>query len=1303
MDDGDEDRYQAFLADFLHPGVRLPNLPQSCAKLTDTPPLLPWPSLPSQAPGGGGGGAEDSDSDVDYETVNPAARAVAARALRGGPPPGAHGLTHQAGGQPASAYPPPGGMPSRALPPRAARTAAAASGWPSLGWMDGPASGAPRAGQENQHPVGGGAGAGAATAAAAPCAPGVPELTAAHVNAAADAAAAVVQTVMAQQRAATQARGGAALLPPDELARLVASAMLTETVRLGMLGNALPPLQQQQQPQQPQNAHRRKAKAAVPVFGTSQHAALPPPEVAAQFAVRAVQDLAGLGALSGRSLPGAGGAVGGGVQSVPPPAQALVGANRASNAASAGAAARPHVPAVFTANFTALQLRCVRKQLHEHTQLLLQVLTLSARAPGPAMATAASTTYGLLAGLVSARAAALETGAAERYPVAVLACAAPKGPLYNGPGGSSWASVVDESLVLGDDSVYGSEVEAWWPGSPTTGLATLLDIPPLKHIPEFLAAVDKLPPAAGGGGHHRGADGPPGWSSEPHMMGGDDDDAEADPDAVPRTAARRHRAQPPSVAVLPVAHPVLRDLLALRFGHSRLSSPALVVHASSWPRDQFTPGEDRLLATGFHTFGRNWAAVAQHLLPSRSTLQLSNRWKNATGAARNAKAVKGRSGAPLRAAAAAVTAPLTVSEAQALKAARVALMGQKSALTVTGSPLVWSQLAAHCWRLGHVQRPASVLQKLWRELLAASGCTSKPKGKAASAPDGETEHQAADADDPAAHQAAMMGPMDGDDAWRDADVDPDAEQLGGGGAQQHDAGDEPRGDAPAGAACLLSPGFMSGDAAAGSVTARELRGSPAAPMDRYELMDAFMLQHLPQQAPVAAPAAAPQPAAPVRAQPSGGPSGGGGWRELPPPLAPPPPVPPAGFRARGPPDSLALGGELPCHSTGGMTALLAEVGIHVAVTGAPSWAPPPMLPGRGRHGTASRKRDAAAAAGDDTQTVATGVGGGATSTRRRRVVPPAPSVTAHPPAAAAKKSQGGSGSGQAGRKKAQGREDVGGSTGKRKRASKPAASSAGGTNSGQHHKSVSRPRPGGRGGAAAAELPRFDDADFVFDPADIPPEERLLDDVVIKKRRQEAPPERSPGAAGGGRPTVEHRAAATLSAMCAPFPRGNSPPSTGKKQFQHEHLADSPAPKRVTFAEQEVLMDSGSDSEGEPPAPAPAPAPQPQPLPVSPPPVQLPPAQEVAVPVPVAEAPAVLRDNEVIHEGEVLQFTPAEDKAILIAARGAPQGKPTLMTFALLLCDSDHPLLVGGKSAAQAQTRYLDLVRRMTAARAAKR
>ena len=43
------------------------------------------------------------------------------------------------------------------------------------------------------------------------------------------------------------------------------------------------------------------------------------------------------------------------------------------------------------------------------------------------------------------------------------------------------------------------------------------------------------------------------------------------------------------------------------------------------------------------------------------------------------------------------------------------------------------------------------------------------------------------------------------------------------------------------------------------------------------------------------------------------------------------------------------------------------------------------------------------------------------------------------------------------------------------------------------------------------------------------------------------------------------------------------------------------------------------------------------------------------------------------------------------------------MTFAMLLCDSDHPLLVGGKSAAQAQTRYLDLVRRMTAARAAKR
>ena len=1184
-------------------------------------------------------------------------------------------------------------MPSRALPPRAARTAAAASGWPSLGWMDGsPTGDTPRAGQENLHPVGGGGGgggAGAAAAAAAPCAPG--DLTAAHVNAAADAAAAVMQTVLAQQGA----RGDAALLPPSELAKLVASAVLTETMRLGMLGSGPsqppppPPPQQQQQQQQ-----RRKTKAPVPVFGTSQHAALPTPEAAAQLAVRAVQDLAGLGGLNGMPFLGAGGAVSGGVLTAPPPAQTPgaigVAANRADREAPAPAAHPP--AAVFTANFTALQLRCVRKQLHEHTQLLLQVLALSARAPGPAMAAAASTTYSLLAGLVAARGAALEAGAGERYPVSLLTTPAPDGPLYCGPGGASWISVADESLIQGDDGVYGSDVEAWWPGAPTSGLVTLLDIPPLRHIPEFLAAVNKLPAAQGG---QQGPGTAAGWSSEPNMLGGgaDDDDTEADPDAMPK--ARRHRAQPPSAAALPVAHPVLRDLLALRFGHSRVSSPALVVQPSSWPRDQFTPGEDRLLATGFHTFGRNWAAVAQHLLPSRSTLQLSNRWKNATGAARNAKAVKGRSGAPLRAAAAAVTAPLTVNEAQALRAARTALLGQKSALTATGTPLVWSQLAAHCWRLGHVQRPAGVLQKLWKELLAATGCTNKAKGKGgagASAPEAEAEPEPEE--HAAHHEATMMGPMDGDDAWRDADVDPEAQPLGD--AQQPDASDEPRGgDAPAGAASLLH--FPPGDAPGCAVTARELRGSPAAPMDRYELMDAFMLQHQLCQAapagPSSIPAQAPQaPQAPVAVQaaPSAGRSGG--WREVPPP--PPPPVAPAGFHPQLPEPS-GLGGEMPCHSNGGITALLADVGIHVAVTGAPSWAPPPMQPGRGRHGTASvRKRDAA----DDTQTVATGAGGGATSNRRRRVIP-APSVTAQPPAVA-KKPQGGSGSGQAARKKTQGGEALGQSTGKRKRGSKPAASSAGGTNSGQQ-KSVPRPRPGARSGAVAQELPHIDDAVFVFDPADIPPEERIHgDELALKKRRLEAA-----AAGGGARPTVEHAAAATLSAMCAPLPRGDSPPSTGKRSPERERLPDS-ARKRVRFADAEHYMLSDSD-EPEPPPP--------EPLPLSPPPalqvpLQQPPPQPVPVPVPAAEAPraveagapvaAALRDNEVMHEGEILQFSPAEDKAILIAARGAPQGKPTLMTFAMLLCDLDHPLLVGGKSAAQAQTRYLDLVRRMTAARA---
>jgi hypothetical protein len=79
-----------------------------------------------------------------------------------------------------------------------------------------------------------------------------------------------------------------------------------------------------------------------------------------------------------------------------------------------------------------------------------------------------------------------------------------------------------------------------------------------------------------------------------------------------------------------------------------------------------------------------------------------------------------------------------------------------------------------------------------------------------------------------------------------------------------------------------------------------------------------------------------------------------------------------------------------------------------------------------------------------------------------------------------------------------------------------------------------------------------------------------------------------------------------------------------------------------------------------------------------------------------------LRDNEIMFEGVVTRWSPAEDKAIISAAKNAPHGKPTLVTFALALVDANNPLSLGSKSAAQAQARYMDLVKRMTAAAAAR-
>ena len=994
------------------------------------------------------------------------------------------------------------------------------------------------------------------------------------------------------------------------------------------------------------------------------------------------------------------------------------------------------------------------------------------------MASASASTHSLLSELVAARAAAMQDSKAL-YTVSLFAVhpspADTTGLLYNGPGGACWADVIDDHLARVDNgAVYGADMDSWWPQAPSRALTTLLDVPSLAKAPELLAAVNALKSAA------TAAATPGGALMQPHVdvmatpaaeaaVEEDDNDEAYDPaDGVPvpkRARNARYNASS-SASFLPTVHPSLVKMLKTLFGHLHMCSPALVAKHSDWPREQFTPGEDRLLATGVHTFGRNWALVVRHLLPNRTTQQITNRWKNATGAARNAKAVKGRSGAPLRAAAAAVTSPLSVMEMQAMRMARTALLGAKATLSGSGTPAVWNLLATHCWRIGGVQRPACALQKVWRDLLVHNGLGPGAAKATASLPAAPgAEHD--DADVPAQQQQApSIAPMGGNDGWDDA-LD---HGLGGTAAGPSTAAAV----ATPGATALLHPTFLMEDAAPdptlAPVTAAELRRSPASPMERYALMDAYIRQRveiLQLQMPSTQ-------AAPVMVQPVQQPSAAADVVMHPqPPRAQAPTAtaaPPAAAAAAA---RVAKPAAMPCHSAGGITALLddlnADVGINVAVTGAPSWAPAAMPPGRGRHGghaagVRAERGDAAATAGaDDTQTVATRIGGGATSMRRRQG---AHSAHGGAKAGAAevshKRSRDETPSGrpmQRQKTTAPATQPSSGKTKRKRGGSKPAASSAGGTRSG-----------GGRAASQEAARRRLDDSHFVFDPDHIPVEERpRFSPPRTAAPRASTPKQRAAGASpvadplmAHPPPTQERAAAATLSAMMGgtampagtasarrkgvlrggSLAMGDARPS--QSQFTRDRLDDSqdgaprpggPVPlhqrRRVTFAsakyEKETLADSDGEQADPPPgriqavavvAAAKPPSPPPPPVvAVAPPPPVMVPEQPRAEPEPetaptsqpadgaattAAPGSGALRDNEIMFEGVVTRWTPAEDKAIIIAAKNAPQGKPTLVTFALALVDPNNPLSLGSKCAAQAQARYMDLVKRMTAAAAAR-
>jgi len=150
-----------------------------------------------------------------------------------------------------------------------------------------------------------------------------------------------------------------------------------------------------------------------------------------------------------------------------------------------------------------------------------------------------------------------------------------------------------------------------------------------------------------------------------------------------------------------------------------------------------------------------------------------------------------------------------------------------------------------------------------------------------------------------------------------------------------------------------------------------------------------------------------------------------------------------------------------------------------------------------------------------------------------------------------------------------------------------------------------------------------------------------------------------------------YAAAAAAAAAAAP----GVPPAS---LFEHDTLSDSDqeadvAPRRVTFAE-EVLLDSDKEEEQH--------------------------LEQPIAPTPIAPTPppSLPRDNQLLFEGAMTLWSPAEDRALIVAARAAAGGRPSLATFAQAVSAAQGPLT--GRSAALAQARYVALVRKMTAARA---
>jgi hypothetical protein len=437
------------------------------------------------------------------------------------------------------------------------------------------------------------------------------------------------------------------------------------------------------------------------------------------------------------------------------------------------------------ASFTPVQLRVLHKQLHEHTQLLLQLHGLTARSPSPRHAAPAAASRALLAQLAARRehafaaAAAAGPRAASRYPpvrfpscrwrftavlstlthASVFALRLPPfcppfapssqalftgdvvGPLYCAPSGAlppSHRPAADAPALA---------VEAWWPAPPRAPLSTLLDIPSLAMVPDFLSDVDAAPPAEMEAEEEAEAAEQAEQPallllSDVPMLDGDDDGGDDDGPALATTAASKSNKRrrgggggdggDEARSVLPAVPPAIAAALCDRFGDDGVCSRALVAAPVASPpsgkhalgASAFTRAEDALLATGVHTFGSDYAAVRAALLPHKSALQLAHRLKNVTADRR--RTVGGQAGGssasaggaawmnPVRAARAAVLAPLRGPEAAALAAAVALLRPGRS-----GSSVQWPRVASHVRAAGRVRRPAATLHRLWRDAASA--------------------------------------------------------------------------------------------------------------------------------------------------------------------------------------------------------------------------------------------------------------------------------------------------------------------------------------------------------------------------------------------------------------------------------------------------------------------------------------------------------------------------------------------------------------------------------------------------------